>query len=72
MTVTGWPRRIRWVPLVGLVVLFVRWANTPGDAHSSDERLRENMELTAAWLTTLGMACGVIVAFLAVSLLHLR
>ena len=72
MTAPARPRRIRWVPFVGLVVLFVRWANSPRDAHSSDKRLRENMELTDAWLTTFGAAWSVIMVLLAASLLRLR
>jgi hypothetical protein len=57
---------------VGLVVLFVRWANSPRDAPSSDTRLRENMELTDAWLTTLGTALVVILVCLGAALLRLR
>jgi hypothetical protein len=70
MTAPPRPRRIRWVPIVGLVVLLVRWANTPPDAHS-DERLRENMELTDAWLTTLGTVWVILMVFLAAALLRL-
>jgi hypothetical protein len=71
MTAPARPRRIRWVPLVGLVVLFVRWLRSSGDAHS-DERLRENMELTDAWLTTLGTALVIIMVCLGAALLRLR
>jgi hypothetical protein len=46
------------LPLVGLIVLLLRWAYAP-PAAPEDERVRERLDLVDAWIITLGRLMGV-------------
>ena len=62
------PQSIRLVPFVGLIVLLVRWAKEPRSGlHDEEQRLREHMALTEAWLVTLATLLGLVVLFMVVA-----
>ena len=61
-------RSIRRVPVVGLIVLFVRWLKEPLGRLSDEQRLHEHIELTDAWIVTLTTLLGVIVLLLLVAI----
>jgi hypothetical protein len=63
------PRWLRHVPLVGLILLLVRWRRRPRPA---DPNLDEQLELTDAWLVTLGALLGLTVLLLVAEILSLR
>jgi len=59
-------KRLARVPFVGLVVLLVRWLKEPR-ALAEEQRQRERMELTEAWIMTLATLLGLMLLWLLVA-----
>ncbi len=71
MSTGAWPRWIRFVPAVGLVVLLVRRRRGPRNTGPGDPHFEEQWELTDAWIVTLGALLGLIIVLVLAKVLPL-